>query len=111
MTTKNRTLGLQLIASNQDIYTVPASFKANVSSILVSNISTTSVTFSLDWYKLSNTTYYPIATTVTMDPRSVLQITDALYLEAGDKIRGLASATSSIVITVKTSEQYSVSSV
>jgi hypothetical protein len=111
MTTKNRTLSLQLTASNQDIYVVPVSFKASVGSIIITSISGSSCTFSLDWYKLSNTTYYPIATTMVMMPYSVLQITDALYLEAGDKLRGLASATSSIVITVKTSEQFSVSSV
>lgn len=109
MTSKNRTLGLTLTTSNADVYIVPTSFKATIDSILISNITSSAITFNLDWYKLSNTTYYPIATTVRMEPNSVLQITDALYLEAGDKIRGLASANSSIVVSVRVKEQFAVS--
>ena len=109
MTSKNRSIGLTLTTSNSDVYIVPTSFKATIDSILISNITSSAITFNLDWYKLSNTTYYPIATTVRMEPNSVLQITDALYLEAGDKIRGLASAGTSIVVTIRVKEQYAVS--
>lgn len=109
MTSKNRSIGLTLTTSNSDVYVVPTSFKSTIDSILISNITSSAITFNLDWYKLSNTTYYPIATTVRMEPNSVLQITDALYLEAGDKIRGLASAGTSIVVTIRVKEQYAVS--
>lgn len=109
MTSKNRSLGLTLATSNADVYIVPTSFKATIDSIFISNITSSAITFNLDWYKLSNTTYYPIATTVRMEPNSILQITDALYLEAGDKIRGLASAGTSIVVTIRVKEQYAVS--
>jgi len=104
---KKRTLSLELTTSNQDVYTVPKRFNADISSIIVSNTSSSSVTFSLDWYQSSSTTYFTIAETVTMVPNSILQITEyPLYLEKNDLIRGLASAGSSVTVTIATEEYF-----
>lgn len=104
---KKRTLSVELTTANQDLYTVPASFSGDVNSIIVSNASSSTVTFSLDWYESSSTTYHTIAETVKMIPNSILQITEyPLYLEKNDKIRGLASANSAITITISTEERF-----
>lgn len=105
-TNKNRTVGLALTTSNQDVYTVPTSFKATVESVLISNTSAAPVTFSLDWYQALSSTYYAIATNVRMEPNSVLQLTNAFYLAPRDKIRGLASAGSAITVSIRTSEDF-----
>jgi hypothetical protein len=105
-TNKNRTVGLVLTTSNQDIYTVPTSFRSTVESVVISNTSSLPVTFSLDWYQVLSTTYYAIATNVRMEPNSVLQLTNAFYLAPRDKIRGLASAGSSITVSIRVSEDF-----
>lgn len=109
MTVKNRTLGATLSTTNQDIYTVPAAFKADVESIFITNVTTSYVTFSLDWYDSSTSTYHTIAETVRLEPNSLLQITKAFYLSYGDKIRGLCSVNNSVEVSVKVAEQYSLS--
>lgn len=109
MTIKNRTVGLELSTSNQDIYTVPANFKGTVDSIIITNKTASYVDVSLDWYSSLSTTYYSIFGSTAMEPNSTLQITHPLYLEAGDKIRGLATLNNTVVVSVRTSEEYSVS--
>jgi len=109
MTTKNRTLGASLTTSNQDIYTVPSAFKADVESIFITNTTTSAVTFSLDWYDSTATAYHTIAETVRLEPNSLLQITKAFFLSHGDKIRGLCSVNSSVEVSIKVAEQYSLS--
>ena len=104
---KKRTLSVELTTANQDVYTAPASFSGDINSIIVSNTSGSSVTFSLDWYDDSATAYHTIAETVKMTPNSILQITEyPLYLEKNDKIRGLASSNSSITVTVSAEERF-----
>lgn len=104
---KKLTVSKDLTTANQTIYTVPARFTADVNSIIISNTSSSSVTFSLDWYQSSSTTYFTIAETVTMVPNSIIQITEyPLYLEKNDSIRGLASANSSITVTVASEEYF-----
>jgi hypothetical protein len=109
MTTKNRTLGATLTTSNQDIYTVPATFKADVESIYITNVTSNYVTFSLDWYDSAATTYHTIAETVRLEPNSLLQITKAFYLLSNDKLRGLCSVNNSVEVSVKVAEQYTLS--
>lgn len=108
MVTKNRTIGKELSTSNVDIYTVPARYTAMINSIVVSNASNSSVTFSLDWYDSSLGVYYTIAETTVLKPNSILQITDAFILQASDKFRGLASANSAVTVSVRVEEDYSV---
>jgi hypothetical protein len=106
MITKNRTLGATLTTSNQDIYIVPPTFKADVDSIFITNTTTSFVTFSLDWYNSAASTYHTIAETIRLEPNSMLQITKAFYLLQNDKIRGLCSVNNAVEVSVKTLEQY-----
>lgn len=106
MTTKNRTIGKELTTSNQDLYTVPAQWEANIKSIYVNNASGSAVTFSLDWYDSQNTTYYTMAETVSLPPNSLLQITDSMYLYKADKFRGLASANSAVTVIFNVEETF-----
>jgi hypothetical protein len=117
---KKRTLALELTTSNQDIYTVPTRFTTDVNSIYINNASNSSVTFSLDWYDAASTTYYTLAETVELPAtlaetvelpaNSLLQITDyPLYLIGGDKLRGLASANSSVNISISLEEFFETS--
>jgi hypothetical protein len=109
MTSKNRTIGKLLTTSNVDLYTVPARFDSNIKAIYVNNSSSSSVTFSLDWYELKSTTYITLAESVKMPPNSLLQITDNLYLNLGDKLRGLASASNAVTITFNVEEFFQAS--
>ncbi len=107
---KRRTLALELTTANQDIYTVPTRFTTDINSIYVNNASGSSVTFSLDWYEASTTTYHTLAETVELPANSLLQITDyPLYLIGGDKLRGLASANSSVNISISLEEFFETS--
>jgi hypothetical protein len=106
MITRKRTIGLQLTTANQDIYTVPAQHEAEIKSIIISNDTSSTITFSLDWYNSSNTTYYTIAEATQLLPNGIIQIEDSLYLFKGDVIRGLASANTSVTVTIKVNEDY-----
>jgi len=104
--TKKRTVGLDLTTSNQDIYIVPANHEASIKSIFISNLTGTQVTFSLDWYDSANTTYHTIAEATKLRPNGLIQITEGFWLLKSDKIRGLASANSSVHITINVEEEY-----
>ena len=104
---KRRTLALELTTANQDIYTVPANFSGDISSIYVNNASGSVVTFSLDWYESATTTYNTLAEAVELPANSLLQITEyPLFLSRGDKVRGLASANSAVNISISIEEFY-----
>lgn len=109
MTIKNRTVALQLSTSSADVYTVPANFKATIDSIVVANKTTSYVDVTVQWYSAANTTNYAIFGAVRLEPNSTVQITEGFYLDAGDKIKGFATVASSIEVTVKASEKYTVS--
>lgn len=106
MLTKNHTYGLLLTTSNQTVYTVPSNFNATVKSIYVNNQTTAPVKLNLDWYKALNSTYYTLAKDVVIYGNSLVQITDAFMLEKSDLIRGLASANTSLTITLYVEEEY-----
>ena len=106
MATKNRTLGKELLLTNETVYTTPPRFNANVDSIVVSNSSGGVVRFSLDWYDSKTTTYYTIAEQVVMQPNSVLQITDGFILQPNDTLRGLATVANVVTVMVKVKEEY-----
>ena len=109
MTTKNRTLGATLTTSNQDVYTVPPTFRADVESIYITNVTSSGVTFSLDWYDSTANAYHTIAEATRLAPNSMMQITKAFYLLQDDKIRGLCSVNNSVEVSVKVAEQYTLS--
>lgn len=106
MATKNRTLGKELLLTNETVYTTPPRFNANVDSIVVSNSSGGVVRFSLDWYDSKTTTYYTIAEQVVLYPNSVLQITDGFILQPNDTLRGLATVANVVTVMVKVKEEY-----
>jgi hypothetical protein len=106
MITKNRTVGVELTTANQDLYTVPANYETNIKSIYINNASTSRVTFSLDWYDSQNTTYYTMAETVDLEPNSLLQITESIWLYKADKFRGLASANSAVTVIFNIEETF-----
>ena len=66
MISKNRTISKLLTTSNVDLYTVPASYEANIKSIYVNNKSASSATFSLDYYDSQNAEWNTLAETVRM---------------------------------------------
>ena len=107
ISTKNRTLGLQLGTSNATIYTVPNNWEGIVSSILITNLTSSSQTISLDWYDSAAATYYPITKLTQVLPNGIIQITDVLYLGQGDIIRGLAGTASSINVSIRVEEVFS----
>ena len=106
MATKNRTLGKELVLTNETVYTTPPRFNANVDSIVVSNSSGGIVRFSLDWYDSKTTTYYTIAEQMIMYPNSVLQITDGFILQPNDTLRGLATVANVVTVMVKVKEEF-----
>ena len=107
MSNKKRTVALALTTSPQDVYVVPASFKADVSSIFVSNGSDNTVNVTLQWYSAVDAVSYDIMDAVRMKPRRILQITAPLYLDKNDKITGFANVGSSaITVSIKTEEYY-----
>lgn len=106
MSNKKRTVALALTTSQQDIYVVPSAFKADVSSILVSNGSDVTINVTIQWYSAVDAMAYDIMDAVRMKPRSILQITAPLYLDKNDKIVGFANIGSSITVSVKTEEYF-----
>ncbi len=107
MSNKKRTVALTLTTSPQDVYVVPAAFKSDVSSILVSNGSDSTVNVTLQWYSAANTTSYDIMDAVRIKPRSILQITNSLFLDKNDKITGFASVGSSaITVSIRAEENF-----
>ena len=108
MATKNRTLGLLLPTSSSTVYTVPARYTTEVTSIVISNASASTVTVTLKWIDNVTSTVYSIAEQVPMYGRSIVQLTNAFTLQAGDIINGYASASSAITISIKVEEEYSV---
>lgn len=106
MATKNRTVGKVLLTTNSTIYTVPPRFVASVDSIIISSAHNNASTFSLDWYDSKTTTFYTIAEQVTINGYSYLQILDGFILQPNDTLRGLASVTDVITISVRVKEEY-----
>lgn len=107
MTTKNRTVAKELTTSNANIYSVPPNYEAEIQSIVISNITASSKTFTLEWYNNDTTSYFALAKDVEVHGNSMLQVTVPLWLVKNELIRGSASANSSIVVTVYARELYS----
>ena len=106
MTTKNRTVGKELTTSNSNVYVVPPRHLSSVYSIFITNTSSSATTVSLDWYDAEAAVYYSLARLMTLPGNSALQITEALYLQPNDIIRGLAGANSAVTVSVKVEETY-----
>jgi len=105
---RSKTLGKVLTTSSQDIYTIPNSFNSIIDSIIISNITSNSITFTLQWYSATDVATYSMFYNSPLPPNTTIQITEPLILQAGDTIKGLASANSSVNITLRVQEEYSV---
>jgi hypothetical protein len=77
-------------------------------SIVIANITSSSVTFTLQWYSSNDNVTYSMFYNSVLPANTTVQITDPLILQAGDKLKGLASANSSVNITLRVQEEYSV---
>ena len=103
---KNRSVAKVLTTSPADIYTVPAAFKAEIESIVITNVSGSDVRVDLNWYEASTTTSYALAGDTIIKANSVVQFTHSLYLDKNDKITGSAVVDSVITVTVRTREYF-----
>lgn len=108
MATKDRTVGKELTTTNSTVYQTPPFYTAMIDSIIVTNASSATQTYSLDWYDSEATTYFTLAELTPLPPNGMVQITDCLFLKAGDLLRGLASTNSAVTIVIRMKEDYSV---
>jgi len=105
---RDRTLGKVLTTSSQDIYSIPNSFISHMDSIIVANVTSNNVTFTLQWYSATDAVTYSLFFNSVLPANSTIQISDPLILQAGDKLKGFASANSSVNISLRVQEEYSV---
>jgi hypothetical protein len=105
---RDRTLGKVLTTTSQDIYTIPNSFISHMDSIIIANVTSNNVTFTLQWYSATDAVTYSMFYNSVLPANSTIQISDPLILQAGDKLKGLASANSSVNISLRVQEEYSV---
>jgi len=107
-TITGRTVGAALTTSSADIVTNSAGsgkvFKVN--SILVANVDgAANADVTVGFYNADNTTTYKIAHTITVPADATLDVmSKAIYLEEGDKITALASASGDLEIIVSYEE-------
>ena len=103
-----KTTGLALTSSSQDVLTCAADKLLKVNSIIVANIDgSNSDTVTVKWYNADNTTAFSLASTVTIPADTTLVVLgkDApIYLEEGDKIQALASASGDLEIVISYEE-------
>jgi len=105
---RDRTLGKILTTASQDIYTIPTSFISHMDSIVIANSSGIGVTFTLQWYSANDNVTYTMFYNSSLAANTTIQISDPLILQAGDKLKGYASDNTSVNITLRVQEEYSV---
>lgn len=107
-TITGKTVGAALGTSSADIVTNSAGsgkvFKVN--TILVANVDgSANADATVGFYNADNTTTYKIAHTITVPADATLDVlSKAIYLEEGDKITALASASGDLEIIVSYEE-------
>lgn len=106
MAFKYRATAGQLTTSNQDIYVAPSQYHSRITSILISNASSSQRTVSMDWYDNTDSTWHSMLSGTPIPANGIVQITDSIHLDKSDKIRALASASSSITVTITAEETY-----
>jgi hypothetical protein len=103
-----KTVGAALTTGSADILTNSAAsgkvFKVN--AILVANVDgSANADVTIGFYNADNTTTYKIANTITVPADATLDVLNkSIYLEEGDKITALASASSDLEIVVSYEE-------
>jgi hypothetical protein len=106
MATKNRTVASTLTTSNQDVYTAPDQYASHIVSIFIANTASTAQTISMDWYDASETSFHTLMEQTSIPANGILQISNVLWLDRQDKIRALASANSSIEVSIYVEELF-----
>ena len=107
-TITGKTSGAALTTSSADIVTNSAGsgkvFKVN--AILVANVDgSANADATVGFYNADNTTTYKIASTITVPADATLDVlSKSIYLEEGDKITALASASGDLEIIVSYEE-------
>ena len=103
-----KTVGADLTTSDADWVTCAAEKVLKINSIVVSNVDgTNAVDVTIKWYDASSSASWHLCKTVAVPADSTLVVLgkDApIYLEEGDRIRGLASAASDAQVTVSYEE-------
>ena len=103
-----KTVGAAIGTSDADWVTCPAEKVLKINTITVANVDgSSSVDITIKWYDASASASFQIASTVTLPADSTLVVMgkDApLYLEEGDRIRGLASAAGDAEVTISYEE-------
>ena len=98
------TINGAVTTSDTDIITVPADYIYKISCIIITNIDGTNAqSFSLKVTTDNASTYYDIATTVTVPADSALVVIDknaAFYLDETDRLRISCGANSDLTYLV-----------
>tara|TARA_R110000796_G_scaffold27568_1_gene75886 strand:- start:4068 stop:4442 length:375 start_codon:yes stop_codon:yes gene_type:complete len=106
METRNYTTDTQAItitataggASSDVLYTCPPHHDAEIDFLHVSNGSSSTRNFTLQWYHNDNTTYYHLVNDKAIAGKDVYNVvtSDRIYLHAGDKITAFVGASASL---------------
>lgn len=99
MATKERIYVSTLTTSKTDVYTAPDRFESFVKSLLISNITSTPATVSLDYYKNKDASTTPFIKDVRIEGNSIVQIDNFFHLELKDKIKAASNLASTIVLS------------
>jgi hypothetical protein len=102
MSNKKRTIAKELTTSMSDVYVVPPSFKADVSSIVVANNTTAPIRATIKWN--DGVVSYVLFGDVSVGPNTTIQMTQPLFLDKNQKIEAIASVGSAITVSVRVEE-------
>ena len=107
-TIQGQTTGASLTTSNAALVTCASEYVYKVNSIIISNVDgTNTATATVYFFDNSQTARFQIANQIPVPPGTSLNVLDknaAIYLEEGDKIEGLASASSDLAMIVSYEE-------
>ena len=87
-----------LTTSSQDIYTCPAGVNTAIHGIVLSNTGSSSATFTLQFVR-GDTTVITLANQVSLSPGRTYTWPRPVNAEPGEKLRALASANDTVVIS------------
>ena len=102
MSNKRRTIAKELTTSLTDVYVVPASFKADVSSIVVANNTNAPINVTVKWN--DGTSSYVLFGDVSVKPNTTIQMTQPLFLDKNQKIEAVASVGGAVTVSVRVEE-------
>ena len=100
-----KTFGGALTATMTDIYEVPTGKKAEWVMLYVTNTSGSTETFSVEFYDASASATLTVFDGYSLSAKEFFQIggeyNEFIYMEEGDKIRASASASATILVSLK----------